>query len=86
MLLTKFQASFETQDRATVLVVEKRLVLKRLLTLGSTLCGVFEGAVHGVTLGCTNGDPDVEIGRHIFVGSKASWEVIPDGVITFEER
>jgi len=24
-------------------------------------------------------------GRHIFVGSKASWEVIPDGVVTFEE-
>ena len=52
---------------------------------GSTLCGVFEGTVHGVMLGCTNGDPNVEIGRHIFVGSKASWEVIPDGVVTFEE-
>ena len=52
---------------------------------GSTLCGIFEGTVHGVTLGCTNGNPDVEIGRHIFVGSKASWEVIPDGVVTFEE-
>jgi hypothetical protein len=52
---------------------------------GSTLCGVFEGAIHGVTLGCTNGDPDVEIGRHIFVGSKASWEVVPDGVVTFEK-
>ena len=53
---------------------------------GSTLCGVFEGTVHGVTLGCVNGDPEVEIGRHIFVGSKASWEVIPDGVVTFEGR
>ena len=52
---------------------------------GSTLCGLFQGSVHGVTLGCINGDPDIEIGRHIFVGSKASWEVIPDGVITFEE-
>jgi hypothetical protein len=51
---------------------------------GSTLCGVYDGAVHGVTLGCTDGDPGVEIGRHIFVGSKASWEVIPDGVTTFE--
>ncbi len=53
---------------------------------GSTLCGIFEGAVHGVTLGCIDGDPDVEIGRHIFVGSKASWEVIPDGVTTFSEN
>lgn len=50
---------------------------------GSTLCGLFQGNVHGVTLGCVNGDPDVEIGRHIFVGSKASWEVMPDGVVTY---
>ena len=53
--------------------------------VGSTLAGVVEGTVHGVKLGCTNGDPDVEIGRHIFVGFKASWEVIPDGVATFAE-
>ncbi len=52
---------------------------------GSTLCGIFEGAVHGVTLGCVNGDPGVEIGRHIFVGSKAAWEVVPEGVTAFEE-
>ena len=52
---------------------------------GSTLCGVYEGAVHGITLGCVNGDPEGEIGRHIFVGSKATWEVIPDGVTTFNE-
>ena len=52
---------------------------------GSTLCGIHNGAIHGVTLGCLNGDPDIEIGRHIFVGSKASWEVIPDGVTTYEE-
>lgn len=52
---------------------------------GSTLCGVFEGKVHGVTLGCVNGEPDVEIGRHIFVGSKANWEVMPEGVVAFEE-
>jgi hypothetical protein len=50
---------------------------------GSTLCGVYEGNVHGVTLGCVNGDPGVEIGRHIFVDSKAAWEVIPDGVTTY---
>ena len=52
---------------------------------GSTLCGVFEGRVHGVTLGCLNGDPEIVIGKHIFVGSKASWELIPSGVVTFEE-
>ena len=52
---------------------------------GSTLCGVFNGEVHGVTLGCVNGDPGVEIGRHIYVGSKAQWEVMPEGVVAFEE-
>ena len=51
---------------------------------GSTLCGVFDGVVHGVTLGCVNGDPKVTIGRHIFVGSKATWEVMPAGVTSFE--
>ncbi len=47
---------------------------------GSTLCGVYQNNIHGITLGCLNEDPDIEIGRHIFVGSKASWEVIPEGV------
>jgi len=52
---------------------------------GSTLCGVFKGIIHGVTLGCVNGDPKIEIGRHIYIGSKASWEVIPDGVLQYQE-
>jgi len=52
---------------------------------GSTLCGTFDGRVHGVTLGCVDGDPGVEIGMHIFVGSKAAWEVLPEGVNAFEE-
>jgi len=52
---------------------------------GSTLCGTYRGDVHGITLGCVNGDPEVEIGMHIFVGSKAAWETIPDGVTRFDE-
>jgi len=52
---------------------------------GSTLCGIYNGSIHGVTLGCLNGDPDIEIGRHIFVGSKAKWEVMPKGVVQFDE-
>ena len=43
------------------------------------------GKVHGVALGCVDGDPQVEIGMHIFVGSKAAWEVIPEGAIQFDE-
>lgn len=52
---------------------------------GSTLCGIFDGQIHGVTLGCINGDPDVEIDKHIYVGSKANWEVMPQGVPQFEK-
>jgi hypothetical protein len=32
-----------------------------------------------------NGDPGVEIAQHIFVGSKAPWEVIPEGAPIFAE-
>jgi len=52
---------------------------------GSTLCGIFKHTVHGVTLGCVNGDPKIEIGKHIYVGSKASWEVIPKGILQYDE-
>jgi hypothetical protein len=45
-------------------------------TCGTTLCGTFEGKIHGVTLGSVDGDPGVEIGMHIMVGSKAPWDHI----------
>lgn len=73
------------EDQLTSYVSAHGFGLQFCSKCGSTLCGIFEGTVHGVTLGCTNGDPDVEIGKHIFVGSKASWELIPDGVVTFKE-
>lgn len=52
---------------------------------GSTLCGTYKGEIHGVTLGCVDGDPGISLERHIFVGSKASWESIPEGVPQYEE-
>lgn len=52
---------------------------------GSTLCGTFNGVIQGVTLGCVNGDPEIEIGMHIYVGSKANWEIIPEGVLKYQE-
>ncbi|QFU22732.1 GFA family protein [Shewanella eurypsychrophilus] len=52
---------------------------------GSTLSGIYKGVVHGVTLGCVNGDPDIKLGKHIYVGSKASWEVIAEGVPQYDE-
>jgi hypothetical protein len=53
---------------------------------GSTLCGIYQNEVHGVTLGCLNEDPQIEIGRHIFVGSKANWERMPEGVQQYQEH
>jgi len=52
---------------------------------GSTLCGIYNGTIHGITLGCVNGDPKIELGQHIYVGSKASWEVIPEGVTAYQK-
>ena len=53
---------------------------------GSMLVGIVQGRVHGVALGCVNGDPDVRLERHIFVGSKAAWEDIADGIPQYDER
>jgi hypothetical protein len=52
---------------------------------GSTLTGVANGEVHGVTLGCVNGDPNIKLERHIHVASKASWETIADDVPQYAE-
>lgn len=52
---------------------------------GSTLCGTYMGTVHGITLGCVEGDPKIEIGRHIYVGSKAQWEIMPQGVLQYDK-
>jgi len=51
----------------------------------STLCGIFNEQIHGVTLGCINGDPEIELSRHIYVDSKAKWETIPEGVPQYRE-
>ena len=73
------------EDQLTSYVGEQGFGLQFCSKCGSTLCGISGGIVHGVTLGCVNGDPEIEIGHHIFVGSRAKWEVIPDGITTFEE-
>ena len=52
---------------------------------GSTLCGIFDGKIHGITLGCLNEDPDIEVGYHIFTGSRARWEVLPEHVTAYTE-
>lgn len=53
---------------------------------GSTLCGLLNGQVHGLTLGCVDGDPGVKIEMHIFAGSKAPWDHIGGTAPQFNER
>lgn len=53
---------------------------------GSTLCGLYNGTVHGVTIGSVEGDPGVRIAMHIFVGSKAPWHEIGGSAPQYEER
>ncbi len=52
---------------------------------GSTLCGIYESQVIGITLGTLNGNPDIKIKEHIFVGSKACWDEIGGEVVQYEE-
>ncbi len=73
------------EERLTSYVGKHGLGLLFCRTCGSTLCGTFDGSIHGVKLGCLNEEPELEEIHHIFVDSRASWEVLPDGVMTFSE-
>ena len=53
---------------------------------GSTMCGLHNGEVHGLTLGCIDGDPGVEIEMHIFVDSKAPWDHIGGNAPQYAEH
>jgi hypothetical protein len=44
------------------------------------------GKVFQFTLGCVIEFPDIQIGQQLFVGSKASWKGIPEGVPQFKIR
>lgn len=72
------------QDLLTSYIGEHGFGVQFCKICGSTLCTVHNGDVYQVTLGCVNGDPEIEIGVHIYVGSKASWEVVPESVIQYE--
>lgn len=70
----------------TTYVSQPDFALQFCSRCGSSLCATYQGEIHGIMLGCLNEDPQIEIGAHIFVGSKAGWEVIPEGVTQYEEH
>ena len=41
--------------------------------------------LYDVPVGCLDGDPQLLVGDHIFVGSKASWDAIGDGAPQYAE-
>ena len=53
---------------------------------GTSLCETYQDKVQGVTLGSVDGDPGVQIEKHIFVGSKAPWDHIGGDAPQFEEH
>jgi hypothetical protein len=56
----------------------KRFSLGFCRLCGSTLCGLLDGEIHGITLGTLDGEPGVVIEKHIFVGFKIDWDIIGD--------
>ncbi|MEO1092315.1 MAG: GFA family protein [Pseudomonadota bacterium] len=65
------------EDLLTSFVGDDGVGLQFCSVCGSTLCGVVDGKVHGITLGCLNEDPGLQLRLHLFVGSKAAWETLP---------
>lgn len=54
-------------------------------TCGSSLAARHSGKVTEVLIGTVDGDPGMRPEAHIFVGSKASWHDITDGLEQHEE-
>ena len=73
------------EEHLTSFVSEKGEGYQFCEICGTTLCGLVNGEVHGITLGCLNEDPEIKLERHIFVGSKASWEDIGGDVPQYDE-
>ena len=87
----------EIPDESTFIWTSGQKILKLFLTgenwgmafcstCGTTLCGMYNNQVHGVTLGSVDGDPGVQIEQHIFVESKAPWDHIGGNAPQFDEH
>lgn len=74
------------EDKVTKYAAAQGWCLAFCRICGSTLCGMFDGKVHGVTLGTVDGDPGVQIEMHTFVGSKAPWDHIGGSAPQFKEE
>lgn len=72
------------EDLLTTYLEDGKVGKKFCKLCGTVLCGVVDGDIHGVTLGSLNDDTGIEIKAHIFISSKASWEVIPKGVPQYD--
>ena len=64
---------------------QEGIALGFCFTCGTSLVAQKGNEVFGITLGTLNGDPDVNIKEHIFVGSKACWDKIGGSSPCFDE-
>jgi hypothetical protein len=72
------------EEQLTLYESKKKFGIQFCNKCGSTLGGTYKGTLCWVTLGCVEGDPHIELGRHIFVGSKATWETIAGDTPQYE--
>ena len=73
------------EDYLTTYVGKKGAGIGFCKQCGSTLVGIFNGKIAGITLGTLNNDPQAYISEHIFVGSKASWDEIGGDAPQYDE-
>jgi len=52
---------------------------------GTTLVRLLDRKVVGIMLGPLNGNPNIKLSAHIFVGSKASWDEVGSEISQYDE-
>ncbi len=74
------------QDRVREYKTDTRLASHFCTNCGSQVPGTHEEMqMAGVPAGGLDADPGVPVGVHIFVGSKAAWDVIGDDAPQYDE-
>lgn len=73
------------EDQLSSYVGKHGFGLQFCKTCGSTLATIYQGEIFQLTLGCVDGQPDIEIGKHIYVDSRARWEIMPQVENQFPE-
>ena len=71
------------EEFLTTFINREQIGMRFCSRCGSTLCGTYQGHIHGITLGTLNETPDIGAITHIYVASRAKWESLPDDIIQY---